>query len=577
MNYTRRALAVVLGAIFLLSLLATLAFVRLNGTLLEPRFYPGLVQSSDVYRFVMVDVLTSAIDETRRMDADQFGGVFRENPVVASGLATPQIAEAIHRGLPPGDLDKLASPILVQVGEYLRGDRDRVRVKLDAGTHVRDVTAELHTLMRESGAYGSLIERELEPRVREAAGEMLGADENVSVWMEYLFGDSADAEDWVVRVVMSPLTADWLAGQVEHVLDEVAAYLVGETDDFEIRVGLTGAEVERAFEESKSILREADAYEIVYSGVVEPTLTDVLQPVIRYPDGATATREEVIDALRQAAPPSWVQQEAEAIIDHVGPYLVGRSDSFSTEIDLRDNKREAATALGESALALIPDAVMFNESHLRTALAQSGGPNALERLDYIRNVVNDGWTYSHHDLRTDLSARDDALLALDNTRAFLSDGYSHTYGDAPRNRLERTLQNGREQLDTARRLQWIAYLLTPLLLLSEGLLGANSWRGRIAWMSSTLLVSATVIFLLSWPMQDALTDAVIEQSGIDLAVRPGGLFESTSSLLSAKWAEIAKAFSSEFVGAIRRHSLALAVAAAAVLLAAALWRGLSRL
>lgn len=570
MSYIRRALGVVLGAIFLLSLLATLAFVRLNATLLEPRFYPDLVQSSDVYRFVMVDALASAIDETRRVDTDRFAGIVRENPIVASGLTTSQIVEAVHRGLPPSDLERLASPILLQVGQYLRGDRDTLVVNLEADL-VRRVTWEIHGLMRESGAYDSLIERELEPRVRDAAAEMLGSDENVSVWMEYLFGDAVDAEDWVVRVVMSSLTADWLAGQVEQALDEFTAYLVGETDAFEIRVRLTGTDVDRAVEETKSILREVDAYELIYTGVVEPALTDVLRPVIRLPDGATATREEVIDALRQAAPPSWVQQEAEALIDNVGPYVVGRSDSFSTEIDLSDNKREAATALGESALAPIPDTVTFNQGYLRSVLEQSGGSEALERLDYIRTVMDDGWIYSHHDLRADLSEGGDAVSALDNARAFLSDGYSHTHGDVPMNRLERTLHNGQKQLDTARRLQWIAYLLTPFLLVAVGLLGANGWRGRIVWMSVTLLVSALSIFLLSWPMEDALTDTVIEQSGIDVSGQSGGLFESTSRLLSDKWVEVVEAFSEEFVGGIRLHSLILAGAAALVLLTAAFW------
>ena len=75
---------------------------------------------------------------------------------------------------------------------------------------------------------------------------------------------------------MSSLTADWLAGQVEQALDEFTAYLVGETDGFEITVRLTATEVDRAVEETKAILREADAYELVYTGVVEPTLTDVL-------------------------------------------------------------------------------------------------------------------------------------------------------------------------------------------------------------------------------------------------------------------------------------------------------------
>ena len=625
-----------MGAVFLAALLVTLLLIRLHGTLLEPGFYPELMRKSDVYRFVMGKALTTAIDEARRVDVGQFGGGLQENPIVTSGLTTRQIAAGVNRGMSSRDLEKLATPVLAQIGEYVRGDRDTVVVKIDAGTHVRSVTNEVHELLKESGSYMLLIERVLEPRVREAAGEMLGSDENVSVWMQYLFGGAEGAEDRIVRVAMSTLTAEWLAGQVEYALDEFVPYLVGESDDFEIRLRLSDADVMAALDETKSILREADAYELVYPGVIEPTLTNVLGAGVGLPYGVRITADEVMGALRQAAPPSWVQQQAETLIDHVGPYVVGNSDGFSTEIDLSGNKREAAAALadvaiGNAYLALsilpscgtraevtaarrrleqtlprcappgvsvdeilrdseprivgsikslvlepIPDTVTFDEARLRATLERSGGPETLERLDYVRDVMNEGWTYNHRDLRADLSQRGDAVQVLDKARSFLSDGYSHTYDVRPMsgagNRLEKTLDWGREQSDTVQRYQWIAFLMTPLTLVAVGLLGASGWRGRTVWMSSTALVSAIVIFLLSWPMQDALAATVIEQSGIDVSGPSGGLFEGTSRLLSGKWVEVAETFSAEFAGGIRLYSLVLAGAAIVPLLTAVFWR-----
>ena len=636
MNYIRCGLAVVFGAIFPMMLLVSLALIRLNGTLLEPRFYPDLMQRNEVYRFLMGEGLTTAIDEARRVDSRRFGGIFPENPIVTSGLTTRQIVEAVHRGMSSRDLERLASPFLLQIGEFLRGDRDSIAVKLEVGTHVRDVTNEVHKLLRESGSYALLIEHVLEPRVREAAGEMLGSNENVSVWMLYLFRDAEDAEDRMVQVMITTLTAGWLADQVERALEEFTAYLMGETDSFEIRIKLTGAEVENAVEETKSVLRDVDAYELVYPGVVEPVLMEVLGAGVRLPYGVSVTSDEVMWALRQAAPPSWVQRQAENLIDQVGPYVVGASEGFSTEIDLRRNKQQAADALADVAvgsvletlsalplcgtraevtaarrrleqalpdcippgvsaseildlaetsiadliqsvvLAPIPDTVTFDEVRFRTALEQSGGPETLERLDYIRVVMDEGWTYTHHDLRADLSDRDDAEQALDSVRSFFGDGYSHTYRPHPVggtiNRLEETLDRGRELAEIVRRYQWIAYLMAPLLLVAVGLLGGVGWRGRVLWMSSTLLISAVMIFLISWPLQDVLADTVIEQSGIDVSGPSDGSFEATSRLLSGKWIEFVEAFSEEFVGGIRLYTLSLAGVAAAVLLTALFWR-----
>ena len=627
----RHGSAVVLGVAFTVSLLVVLTLIRLNGTLLDPHYYPDLVQRNQVSRFAMVNALTSAIDDARRVEAQQFGGVLHENPIVTSGLTTPQIVEAVHRGLSPQDLRRQAAPVMLQVGEYVTGNRDSVVVSIDP-EHVRRVTGEIQGLMRESGAYAAFIERELEPRIREATGDMLDTNENVSVWTQYLFGSSEDAEDRIVRVVMSAVTADWLADQVERALDEFTTYLVGETDGLEIRVHLTDVEVIAAIEETKSILREADAYELVYTGVVDPTITDVLGAGVRLPYGITVTSDEVIGTLREAAPASWVQEHAEDLIDHLGPYVVGTSDDFSKEIDLVRNKQQAAAALADLALgdalealsmlpfcqtraeataarrrleqtlpnclppgvsldelldfvetriddsvhtfvlAPIPDTVTFDEEFLRSALEQSGGQEAMESLDYIRTVTNEGWTYTHHDMRSDLSKRGDAVHALDSVRAFFTDGYSHKYQplSSPRStgRIGAALDGARAQLEAVSRYEWLAYLSTLALLVVIGMLGGTSWRNRVIWASSAVLISSGLIYALSWPMQQPVANAATEQARAEVGLQIDGIFRDTLHLIDAKLAETAKAVATDIVSGIRLYSLLLAGVAAVVLLTA---------
>ena len=269
--FVRWVAAIGLSIVFMAALSVSLVLVSLNRTLMDARFYPDLMKSVGMYRFVMGDVLTSALDEARQIDTEQLDIGFRQNPLVTSGLTTRQIVDAVHFALSPRDLERVVAPAVLEIAEFVMGDRDSFVVKFDAGRHVGGAVDEVHMLMRESDAYDRFIEYELEPRVRGGAEEALSANENVADWMLYLFGSAEDAEDSMVRVVLRMLTAEWLAVQVEQALDELTAYLVGESDSFEIRSELTDAQVAAAVEETKSILREADAYSLVFPGAVSYT------------------------------------------------------------------------------------------------------------------------------------------------------------------------------------------------------------------------------------------------------------------------------------------------------------------
>ena len=635
MIFVRRVAALVLATVFIPVLTVSLVLVRLNDTLMEPRFYPDLMKSVGMYRFVMVDVLTSALEDARQIDSEQLGVGSRQNPLVTSGLTTRQIVEAVHLALSPQDLERMMAPAVLEIAEFVMGDRDSFVVKFDAGKHVGGAVDEVHKLMRESDAYDRFIEYELEPRVRGGAEEVLSA-KDVADWMLYLFESAEDAEDRVVRVVMRMLTAEWLAVQVEQALDELTAYLVGESDSFEIRVELTDAQVTTAFEETESILREADAYDLVFLGVVEPVLEDELGSEIRLPYGVSVTREEVTGALRQAAPPSWAQRQAENLIDNVVPYVLGRSEGFSIQIDLSRNKQvasealtdvviarvddaltglpacatrseasaarrrlesglpacipqgvstsdvleRAAPAIDESirtfVLASIPDTVTFTELDFRSTLEQSVEPKTPEHLDTLRTVFREGWSYSQDDLRAELSERSGALQALDGTRSFFRDGYSYSYRDRSDRRSNDpvgiALNIARAGLELVSRYEWWAYLLTPALLIAIGLLGGTSWRGRVLWASSTLLVSAGLVFVLSSYVQyaqDALLDVVYELAQLQWS---GALFGDTQRLVGVKLVEVVERVIDEFVGGIRLYSLVLVVAATVVLVTAVCWR-----
>ena len=551
MIFARRAIAVLLGGFFFVGLLSALIVMRMSGTFLEPEFYPRQFEKAGAYRFVMTDVLTSALDEARAIEAEDFGAEMSGNPLDVSGLTTAQIAEAVNHTLSPRDLQKIAAPAILRAGQYVSAERNVVTVRFKGAEQVHGVADELHRLMQDSGAYERILENEVEPRIQKVTDEAFGRNEQASGWTRYLFGSDQAARSKFVRAVMNILTPEWVAGQVEEALEPLTSYLVGESDSFEIRVRFTDAQVVTASDEIAAILREVDTYDLVYTGVVESVVKDALGAKIDLPYGLTVTDDEVVDALRRSALPSLVQQQADSLAVAISLYVSGRSDRFSVNVSLAQNKREAAAILTELGglkaveafsvlpacateaqtrdavgrisrqllppcippgitatnireqdlrpigelvrsriLAPVPDIITFSESDLRTALRDAGGPEALADFDQLRRLPSRRWSYSQDDLRADLEGRGNALRLLDGTRTLLADGYTLSDRVRPKGRLGRRIDTA---LDPVRDLfSFIRSYQWAAYATVPALLIAIGILGGTTWRGRVMWASATL-------------------------------------------------------------------------------------
>ena len=592
-----------------------------------------MLEKQGVYQFATGDLLESILDDVRAMEAGEFGDGLRGNPLATTGLTTPEITEAVRRALSPEDLQRIAAPEVLRAGQYVSAERDSVIVQIRVEEHIEGVVDELQLLMRESEAYERLLEHEVEPTIREAVAEGLDGKEAVSGWMLYLLGSPESAEDNLVRVVLSVVTAEWLAGQVEQASGPFMDYLVGDSYGFKITARLTGAPSAAAYEETKAVLREVDAHDLVHTGVIESVVFDSLEAEVRLPYGLVVTREEVASALRQSDPPGLVQQEAEMLVDGVSAYLTGRSPEFSTEVSLERRSGEVVNVLtgmmtaklSESltvlpaciteeqkwdaldtfirqampdcfpqgvisdvmvdqasgtltgpvrtlALGPLPSTITFTEADLRAALREEGGLAAVETLDSFRAVFLRGWYYDHKHLRADLQGKGNALEVLEETRAFLADGYELTARDRPRSRVGLAVGKVRGWFETVRRYGWVVYGAASILLVIIGFLGGTTWRGRIAWATVVLLLSATVVFTLLVPhVYDGLIGGALTQANVNMIGPFEGPFSSTSILVTDKLFSMTRAVADEFAKGIMLSSLVLVAVSFGVLLGTIFW------
>ena len=380
------------------------------------------------------------------------------------------------------------------------------------------------------------------------------------------------------------------------------------------------------------------------------------------------TDNEVISALRRVAPPEWVQQQAEAVIDGAVLYLTGRADSFTIDVSLVDNKREAKAvivdlvdrqfadlvegirpctpaelrggisvdelglpscvpeglsmltlkrqfgvdigdAVEQSVLRQIPDTATFTDSQLRQALLDVGAGESVDRVDDVRELLRDGWTYTEADLRQDLLNIDEqglvdqsAVNLLDDVRTFLTEGVTYTQSDlralkpifgetAPNRDIVGGLDDGRDYLKLARTIGLALYGAVLLLLVIIGFLGGRGWAGRIIWASSFLVVSSAIIFLVFGPGYDTFAKSgpiydVAGQSSLE-HLREKALLEisqandiefpRTARLAASRAFDIAESMADRFAADMALSSLGLAAIGAIAMVAALFWQAIAAL
>ena len=624
----RRVVAVLAGAAFAAALATFLLLQAVSSTVLRPAFYTEQLAGADTYRFVTTDLLDALVEDTSRLDAEDVHEDFADNPIASSGLTTEQIADALRRALGPDDLEALAAPALEQLAEYLVGERDSVTIAIDLGPRVEAAVRELTTLMRESGSYESLLERELEPIFDEWSSEALPPGEE-SGWVTFLGGTDRDTRNGLVRVFTRVVTPEWLAAQVENGADELTSYLVGSSDRLELRVALDDAQAAAAADEIEAILAEANAHELAHDTVIRPAVEGHVDAVARLPYGIEVTREEVLTAVEEAMPRNWVEQQAAVLAASVSSYITGQSEGFAAEIDVADAKDSAALALtdaaaaslrsalehvpacstaaesaaarealrrelttcmppgvtvgevldeatpvirgaiDESVLARVPDTVTYTERDLRAALERDAGSDAVVAIDDVRALFTTDWTYTDADLRADLSEDDEA--GLDDVRALLGDGLTVEAAADEREGLDEGVEGARAFAQGVRAGRWAALALAVALLAAVAALGGTNWRARVAWAGAALLAVSAPVLVMTGPIYQAASDAVFVALRDELAAEPGVAYAMTADLLTGQLLDIAELSADEFAGGIARNSLVLAAFGAVALTVSLSW------
>lgn len=426
-------------ALVVLFMLA-LAIWQLNSTVLRSAYYSEILERSDAYNFLLADLATTAIGE---LISSNSGGIsIADKPLESLGIAPEQVVSSLNVALPVPWVQGVSEHAIDQLGGYLTGERDEFVVAIRFDDRVEALSTEFKGIVLQSNAYDLIFDEFVAPTI------MNTVERGMPVELD-LTGDQ------VLASVSRIAPRDWVEPQFVAAVDEITPYLVGKADGFEIVIPLD-SRVEIGLHEMKGLLRASGAYESLYDQIIDPLVYQSLGGSIQLPYGILLDDKDISSALRDVAPPEWMQERSEQIIDDATPFLVGRVDSFSSVVPLSDLKTRAVEVLKEavsrelsdivaslpdcenialqqilssglrgsieclpqdstaqsltkiladrisgvvsaSIVQAIPESIVFTQEDLYEILSFAGVQNGSSIVDSVRSRARRGWTYTEED------------------------------------------------------------------------------------------------------------------------------------------------------------------------------------
>ena len=590
-----------------------LAIWQLNSTVLRSTYYSELLERSDAYNFLLVDLPTVAIGEFSSSNSGEAS--LRDRPLESLGIAPAQVVSSLNVALPNPWVQGVSEHAIDQLGGYLTGERDEFVVAIRFDERVEALSTEFKGLVLQSAAYDLVFDEFVAPTIVNTV------ERGMPVELD-LTGDQILAS--VARIA----PRDWVEPQFVAAVDQITPYLLGKADGFEIVIPLDDR-VEIGLQEMKGLLRASGEYGSLYDQLIDPLVYDSLGGSIQLPYGILLDDNDIASALREVAPPEWIQERSEQIIDDATPFFMGKVDSFTSEVPLSDIKTRAVEVLEESVsrelndvvaalpdcknisfqqflssglqgrieclpqdstvqnlteiltervagvvsasiVRAIPDSIVFTHEDLYETLYVAGVQSGSNIVDSVRSRVLKGWIYTDEDMVINLGELafqetdgQTASQVIGQVHSMMSEGLTfdesdlNTYAALHYPEVKQDLEKARKYLKRARFLGFLAFF--PVLILVAGIafVGGRDWPGRFTWAFGSMIAASLITLLLFGVVYGVIVDNLLGglQGHVVGEVGGSSSFPATSVMISNKLIEVVQTLYNDFSGGMINRSL----------------------
>ncbi len=613
MRWLRWSLAfLLLGTLVVLFMLAV-AIWQLNSTVLRSTYYSEILERSDAYNFLLVDLPTTAIGELSSSKTS--GATFLDRPLESLGIAPEQVISSLNVALPIPWVQGVSEHAIDQLGGYLTGERDEFVVAIRFDDRVEALSTEFQGLVLQSNAYDLLFDEFVAPNIMNTVER--GMPVNLGLTGEQVLASVAQ---------ITP--RDWVEPQFVASVEEITPYLVGKSDGFEIIIPLD-SRVEIGLYEMKGLLRASGAYGSLYDHLIDPLVYESLGGSIQLPYGIILDDKDIVSALREVAPPEWMQEQSEQIIDDATPFLMGKVDSFSSVVLLSGIKARAVEVLEEAVsreltdvVAALPDcknvslqqflssglqgsmrclpqnstaqsltkiladratdvvrasigqaipnSIVFTQEDLYKTLSFADAHNGSNIVDSVRSRARKGWTYTDEDFVIHLGEL--AFQELDGqiasqvvgqVQSIMSEGWAFDESDfvafetSNYPEVKQDLNKVRSYLKLSRLLGFLAFFPVVLIVVGIAFVGGRDWSGRFKWAFGSIIAASLVTLVMFGVVYGVIVDSLLDgfQGLIIAGAALSTTFPATNVMIANKLIEVVQTLYNDFSGGMINRSL----------------------
>ena len=613
MRWLRWSLAFLMVDLLVVLFMLALVIWQLNSTVLRSTYYSELLERSDAYNFLLVDLPTVAIGEFSASNSGE--AALMDRPLESLGIAPEQVVSSLNVALPAPWVQGVSEHTIDQLGGYLTGERDEFVMAIRFDDRAGALSTDFKGLVLQSDAYDLVFDEFVAPTILNTV------ERGMPVELE-LTGDQVLAS--VARIA----PRDWVEPQFVAAVDEITPYLLGKADGFEIVIPLDDR-VEMGLQEMKGLLRASGAYESLYEQLIDPLVYDSLGGSIQLPYGILLDDKDIASALREVAPPEWTQERSEQIIDDATPFFMGRVDSFTSVVPLSDIKTRAVEELEEavsrelndvvaalpdcknislqkilssglqgrieclpqdstvqnftdiltdrvagvvraSIVQAIPDSIVFTLDDLYETLSYAGVQNGSNIVDSVRSRVREDWVYTDEDMVINLGELafqetdgKTASRVIGQVQLMMSEGWTfdesnlNAYAASNYPEVKQDLEKVRNYLKLARLLGFLAFLPVVLVVAGIAYVGGRDWPVRFTWAFGSMIAASLITLVLFGVVYGVIVDNMLGglQGRIVGEVAGGSSFPATSVMIANKLIEVVQTLYNDFSGGMINRSL----------------------